>query len=148
MGDDCRMRLLEADATDDDIVALCRLWVELVAAERFGEAIDLLWVPPEYDQSQHWTAESLRTYIENYGSWDPPADGRKWRLTSIQTARVPDGVRSPGRADVIRHRDDPRRGSVDLDVPLDGEWSDLTAQFEFGPVPSGTAVSLYDLHVL
>jgi hypothetical protein len=35
-----------------------------------------------------------------------------------------------------------------LDLPLDGTWSDLTAQFEFGPHEGGTAVALYDLHVL
>jgi hypothetical protein len=39
-------------------------------------------------------------------------------------------------------------GSVDLDVPLDGAWSDLTAQFEFAPVDGGIGISLYDLHVL
>jgi hypothetical protein len=77
------------------------------------------------------------------------ADGSKWRLTSMQTAKIPHGgaaIRPV--AGVVRYRDDPRGGTVDLDLPLDGEWSDLTAQFEFAPVPGGTAVSLYDLHVL
>lgn len=149
MGDDCAMRLLGTDATDDDVLSLCRLWVELVAADRLEEAIDLLWVPPTYDESQHWTPDSLLTYIGNYGSWTPMADGSKWRLTSIQTAKVPDGVAGlRPRASLVRYRDEPRGGTVDLDVPLNGEWSDLTAQFEFGPVPGGTAVSLYDLHVL
>jgi hypothetical protein len=143
------MRLLGADASDDEVLGLCRLWVELVAADRLEEAIDLLWVPPTYDEAQHWTPDSLRIYIENYGSWSPTADGSTWRLTSLETAQVPRGDAGfRPHASLVRHRDDPRGGSVDLDVPLNGEWSDLTAQFEFGPVPGGTAVSLYDLHVL
>lgn len=143
------MRLLGTDATDDEVLDLCRLWIELVATDRVEEAIDLLWVPPHYDESQHWTADSLQTYIENYGSWSPMVDGSKWRLTSMQTAMVPDRhAGSRPSADLIRYRDDPHGGTAWLDVPLNGEWSDLTAQFEFGSVPGGTAVSLYDLHVL
>jgi hypothetical protein len=37
---------------------------------------------------------------------------------------------------------------IDFDVPLDGEWSDLTAQLEVIAVPDGWALFLYDLHVL
>lgn len=37
---------------------------------------------------------------------------------------------------------------LDHDVPLNGEWSDLTAQFEFQKQPEGLAVVLIDLHVL
>jgi hypothetical protein len=147
--DDVRVKLLTATATDDEVVSLCREWVELVAADRLGEAIALLWVPPDYDQSQHWTPESLRRYIENYGSRTPMRDGSQWRITSTATARVPaDRLGFAPRADVVRLREDPRAGSVDFDVPLNGEWSDLTAQFEFRPIEGGTAVSLYDLHVL
>jgi hypothetical protein len=50
MADDGGMRLLEADASDDEVLGLCRLWVELVAAGRLEEAIDLLWVPPTYHE--------------------------------------------------------------------------------------------------
>ena len=37
---------------------------------------------------------------------------------------------------------------LDHDVPLNGQWSDLTAQFEFLRRPGGFAVVLHDLHVL
>jgi len=143
------VRLLPDDATDDDILRVCRDWVELVAAECFADAIDVLYVPTSYHPSQHWTPESLRTYIGNYGSWDPLRDGSVVHVTPMATARLPAGA--PGRrphADVARLASDPRAGSVHLDVPLDGEWSDLTAQFEFAPLEGGTGISLYDLHVL
>jgi hypothetical protein len=38
--------------------------------------------------------------------------------------------------------------AVDHAVPLNGEWSDLTAQFEFLEEADGFAVVLHDLHVL
>jgi hypothetical protein len=36
----------------------------------------------------------------------------------------------------------------DYDLPLNGEWSDLTAQFEFLRRSDGYAVVLHDIHVL
>jgi hypothetical protein len=143
------MKVLPADATDDQVLTLCREWVELVATDRLDSALDLLWIPPDYDESQHWTAASLRTYIENYGSWQPMRDGSKWRMTSMKSARAPDDRQGfEPRANLVRLQRDRHAGAVNLDVPLNGQWSDLTAQFEFRPVAGGTAVSLYDLHVL
>jgi hypothetical protein len=76
-------------------------------------------------------------------------DGSHWRGTPLETARTPaDRPVVQPRADVIRLASDPSTGSVELDLPLNGEWSDLTALFEFGPVDGGIALSLYDLHVL
>jgi len=37
---------------------------------------------------------------------------------------------------------------LDHDVPLNGGWSDLTAQFEFQKRSEGLAVVLIDVHVL
>lgn len=37
---------------------------------------------------------------------------------------------------------------IDHDMPLNGEWSDLTAQFRFDRVGDRFAVSLQELHVL
>ena len=143
------MKLLAPDASDGEILALCRDWVDLVAAGRIAKALNLLHVPARYAPSQHWTPASLRKYIENHGSWDPLPDGRRRRVTPIATAVAPED--RPGhrpRTDIYRDRDGSGRGTVELDLPLDGTWSDLTAQFDFGPLDDGVAVALYDLHVL
>lgn len=143
------VKILPTDVSDDQILALCREWAELVAADWLDDALRLLWVPPDYDPSQHWTPESLRTYIENYGSWEPLTDGSRWRITSFVSVRLPaDRPAFRPVADVFRDGRNTRAGRVDVDLPLNGEWSDLTAQFEFRPVRDGIAVSLYDLHVL
>lgn len=144
-----QMKVLPSDASDDEILEVCREWVELVAAGRLVDAIDLLYVPIGYHTSQHWTPETLQTFVGNYGSWEPLADRRVVRMTPLTTARVP--VHRPNfrpHADIVRLTRDRTAGSVVLDVPLDGEWSDLTAQFEFAPVDGGIGISLYDLHVL
>jgi hypothetical protein len=143
------MRLLSPAATDAEILDVCREWVDLVAQARFADAIEILHVPARYDASQRWTPSSLERYVANYGSWDPPSDGHAWKVTPIATARMAADrpVHSP-TPEVYRNDDDPRSGSVDLDLPLDGEWSDLTAQFEFEPVEGGTGLALYDVRVL
>ena len=143
------MKPLSLQATDDEILALCREWVELMASDRLDDAIDLLYVPPTYDESQHWTVESLRTYIGNRGSWEPMRDGSAWRVTSMESARAPeDSPHFRPHADVGHYHGKAHAGWVDVDLPLNGEWSDLTAQFEFSPVDDGIGLSLYDLHVL
>jgi len=37
---------------------------------------------------------------------------------------------------------------LDYDVPLNGWYSDLTAQFEFNPRADGFAATLHDFHVM
>src|SRR6266508_52298 len=113
------MKVLPANATDDDILEVCRGWVDLVPAPRFAEAIDLLHVPTGYDQSQHWTPASLETYIGNYGSWEPLADGRVVKVTPPKTAGIPvDRRLFRPRADVDRLIGARTAGAVELDVPL------------------------------
>jgi hypothetical protein len=50
-------------------------------------------------------------------------------------------------ADVVPFKDGSGY-SVEHDVPLNGEWSDLTAQFEFVGKSPEFEVILHDLHVL
>lgn len=143
------MKVLPPDASDAEILAACRDWVQRVADGDLAGAIEMLHVPQRYEDPQRWTARSLEIYVGNYGSWDAMPDGRTWRITSPATAANPAG-RTDFRptADVARHDGDPRSGSVDVDLPLNGEWSDLTALFEFEPVEDGIGLSLYDIHVL
>lgn len=90
-----------------------------------------------------WTPDGIRQVVEN--SFGP---GCRFR------SRHPDGIRwtdpdelGDGGHPEIYLRDDGSY-SFEHDVPLNGEWSDLTAQFEFQRRPQGFAVVLHDLHVL
>jgi hypothetical protein len=137
------VRLLPADATDDQILDLCRDWVERLAAGRVGEAIDLLWIPADSEPPWRWTPDSLTTYIANLGSWTPTRDRSTWRITSLQTAKP-----SPDRAEVQRRDDDHQAGTVLLDVPLNGGDLFLTAVFVFGPHEGRIAVEFHRLLAL
>jgi hypothetical protein len=141
------MRVLDRNATDEEILAVCREWLELLAEDRLEEALNLM--APASDGSVTWTPDALRTYISNYGSWEPWGNASSWRVTSPSAARLPaDAPNRKPYAEVGRLAADARRGWVLLDLPLNGIWSDLTAEFEFSPVEEGTGVTLHDLHVL
>ena len=38
--------------------------------------------------------------------------------------------------------------AIEYDIPINGEWSDLTAQFEFYKKENGYSFLLHDIHVL
>jgi hypothetical protein len=134
------MELLPPTASDDDLLDAVRRWVDVVASGDFQGAIDFLF-PAEYG-GQPWTASGLETYIANYGFWEPLGDGSTVRMTPIATAG---GDKLPVQ-EVSRYVD--RLPEIDFDVPLDGQWSDLTAQFIVVEVDGKWALSLYDLHVM
>jgi hypothetical protein len=43
---------------------------------------------------------------------------------------------------------DEERGHVNFDLPLEGQWSDLTALFDLTRRPDGVRLILDDVHVL
>jgi hypothetical protein len=80
----------------------------------------------------HWTSDSIRAVYSDYGA------------TQVSH---PDKTTGKPHTSLLEFSD----GSgfaYDHDVPLDGVWSDLTAQFEFLRRSAGYAVVLQDLHVL
>src|SRR5688572_13674540 len=108
---------LPPDASDSQILAAVRLWADMLAAADYAGALAMV------DARPHWTPELLRTVISNYGSVEPMRDGSTYRVTPPGTAH---GGPTP-RHGVERHGD---RVSVWFNLPLNGEWSDLTATFD------------------
>jgi hypothetical protein len=133
---------VETDASDDELISAVRSWVDLLAIGDFAAAARFLHPPTAASDVEGWTADSLETYIANHGSWEPLDDGRRMRVTPIESAG---GSLTP-RFEV--NRNDDRPPSIEFDLPLDGEWSDLTALFELVEVDGKWAFTLYDLHVL
>lgn len=88
---------------------------------------------------------------------EPNSYGVRWSEASIRKAlndyspiaRVSEPTSATGRPRVTSGEFDDGSGYwVDHDVPLNGAWSDLTAQFEFKRHGTGYAVVLHDIHVL
>ena len=122
--------------TDEPVVAFTRFtraWFRLLAREAFPDAVAHLDEPNSY--GEWWDSEKIQSVFRDYARSDSV------RVTDPDTLA---GDGHPSLTEFI----DGRGYSFEHDVPLDGDWSDLTAQFEFLRRPNGYAVVLHDIHVL
>jgi hypothetical protein len=90
---------------------------------------------------------------------EPNSYGERWDAERIQSAfrdnahaesvsvTDPDTIAGDGRPSLVEFADG-RGYSFEHGVPVGGEWSDLTARFEFLRDPNGYAVVLHDIHVM
>ena len=123
-------------STDEPAVTFTRFtreWFRLLARGAFADAASRLDEPNSY--GERWSADQIREALRDYA-----------RTEAVQVSD-PDTLAGDGRSSLVEF-DDGRGYSFEHDVPLRGEWSDLTAQFEFLRRPQGYAVVLHDIHVL
>ena len=118
-------------STDEPLVTFTRFardWFRLLARGAFVDAAARFDEPNSY--GQRWSAEQIQAALRD----------------SVHVTD-PDSIATEPHSSLVAFKDG-RGYSFDHDVPLDGRWSDLTAQFEFLRRPSGYAVVLQDIHVL
>ena len=127
---------LPLDATDEQILDVVRLWVDHLVHERYGEALRVV------EARDHWTSDILETVIRNYGSIDPMYDASAWKVTPLESAS---GGPTP-RHDLDRCDDG--RAFIYFDLPLNGEWSDVTATFDVVPEDDGLHIVLDEVYVM
>src|SRR5262245_61205040 len=118
------------------MLAVVREWFRLLATDRWEEASAMLDEPNQYGIK--WTPQYNRYALDL--AFQP---GCRFRVAHPEGPRFSD----PDTASGVRHADvlpfnDGSGFSADHDVPLNGTWSDLTAQFEFKRRPGGLAVIL------
>jgi len=110
-----------------------REWFRLLALGDFSGAVSRLDEPNSY--GERWDAERIQSVFRDYA-----------RDESVSVTD-PDTIAGDGSPSLVEFTDG-RGYSFEHDVPFGGEWSDLTACFEFLRRPSGYAVVLHDIHVL
>ncbi|MEM7601381.1 MAG: hypothetical protein AAF357_08185 [Verrucomicrobiota bacterium] len=139
------MKTLQASATDEQILQIARDWAEALAREDFEAAYDMTG----HDSYYQWTPELIRTVVTNYGSVEPLGDGSTCRVTPLNSAKG-----GPAPRHIVERQSDPvdssgtrEVGSVWFDLPLDGEWSDLTATFEILSEDDELHLVLNEIHV-
>ena len=117
--------------------------MKLLAQDRLAEACAQLDEPNCYGRV--WTPELILEIVHDTYSPDTLfyRDNPEGPVFTD-----PDGVKKPPYKGEVSPFNDGRGYCLDYDVPLNGEWSDLTAQFEFFKRPNGLAVVLDDLHVM
>lgn len=125
--------------TDGAVFAVIERWVGLLVARKYADALGMFTV------SEHWTPDLLRNVLRNYGFIEPHPKGTTFSVTPIGTA-AGDGPRFS-----VTWFDKPTGSPVGYaryDLPLNGEWSDVTASFDILETPEGLTLALDDVHVM
>lgn len=127
------IRTLPKNASDEQILSLVSEWVGLLAAEDYSGALEIVRSGPQ------WTPDLLARVITNWGDSSVESRG------PTRVTREADADGTPTRS-VDRFANGLVR--VWYDLPLDGEWSDLTATFEVQEEEEGLVLVLSDVHIM
>ena len=109
------------------------VWLQQLSADNWGKVIGMLDDPNSYGVK--WGEAEIRNSINAYSRSKP------WAVSDPKSLDI-SGHTSFGEFN------DGSGYWFDYDIPLNGEWSDLTAQFEFKKRGNGYAVVLHNIHVL
>jgi hypothetical protein len=122
------MVTISRNATDEEVLNIIRKWVDVLAAEDYEVVVSELGflMGPYYSSP----AEGIRVAIKGYVSPEYFPGVTDFVVTDWRTAvgGNPEPEKSvtwyePNSIDI--------RGAVRFDLPLNGKWSDLTADFVF-----------------
>lgn len=133
----------------EEVLGCVREWVNLLAQQKFEAAFEML-MPSE---KEFFSPQILQQLTANYGQLEPRSDGLIFSVTPWEFAVCPEGRAKPYQdvewyeASKIR-KGDPVVGDVHFDVPLNGEWSDLTAVFWIHAIDGGFALELERIEIL
>jgi hypothetical protein len=131
--------MLRAFPSDDEILAAVRKWIDYLAADDYETALTRTELDPYYQ----WTPTLLRAVVGSYGTPSKALAAREWKVTPGTLAGGSPQVRveriyvPPGALAYVEHS-----------LPLDGQWSDLTAAFRVEPRGERAALILENVLVL
>ena len=122
---------------DDELMSAVETWVADLVLGDYSAAISRT----DHDPYYGWTADLLRRVVEGYGL--PEAHPRG-------PFRVTDPLDASGRKRAAVDREAVPPGAiavVEYDLPLNGEWSDLTATFRVELRGDAACLVLEEVHV-
>jgi hypothetical protein len=97
----------------------------------------------EHDPYYWWTPELIRAVVQGYGLPEPHRSGRVFTVTPRKSTHGGPPRRTVDREEIRPHA----MAEVWYDLPLNGEWSDLTATFRIEPRDDGSVVVLQEIRV-
>lgn len=155
------MRVLSINATDREIKDLVVEWIELLAQEKYEDALSLF--SGDVVKS-NWTPEKLKMCINKYGVIEldlPTLNGmleeygvEEFKVTSLFTRDDADKIINDSidvdRESLYGLNPDEYVGMIHFkDIPLSGYLSDLTARFYIKRVDSSyIALEFFGIHVM
>lgn len=113
------------DATDEQVIAVARHWIDVLACGDYEGVFAALGYALAFGEPG---AVVMRNAVQSY-RWERYFPGvTEFAVTSWKTAT---GGNPNPRLEVVRYAPSPHalRGAVSVDLPLNGRWSDLTADF-------------------
>jgi hypothetical protein len=135
--------LIPHNATDEQVLEIIRKCLDVLAAEDYESLAAEVGFSRSFDEPK---AECLRGQIKAYRSPKYFPDVTDFVVTNWRNAQ---GGNPKPRQCVIWYKpnDLKMRGAVDVDLPLNGKWSDLTAHFVFFERTSeGSELALEDIY--
>lgn len=128
---------LSGAPSDDELISAVETWVADLLLGDYSAALSRT----EHDPYYGWTADLLRRVIEGYGLPEIHPRG---------PFRVTDPANASGVKRVVIDREAVPPGAiavVEYDLPLNGEWSDLTATFRVERRGDAVCLVLGEVHV-
>jgi hypothetical protein len=121
------MILVPKNATDEEVLDIIRKWIDVLAAEDYEAVVKELGFLQGFYSSP---AECLRAQIKRYVSPDYFPGVTDFVVTDWRTAQGgnPEPVST---VTWFKPNSVGLRGAVSFDLPINGKWSDLTADFVF-----------------
>ena len=125
--------------TDAEILMVVESWVDDLTREDYATA----YSRTEHDPYYAWTPDLIRAVIEGYGHPEPHPCGEVFKVTPRQSAKGRQYNRLVERTDIP----DSSIAEVRYDLPLNDEWSDLTATFRIEMRDVAAVIILEEIHV-
>lgn len=134
------MKVFGRQAAEAELLAGAQEWLKLLVAgpgDDYQQAWDFLFHPE--DEADIWTRSLMKNCIESYGSpFDPPT--HTYRVTETSNAKdliffIP---LSQGQ----------EVGAIEIELPLDGQASDLIAELAVIALDQGLVFRLDNIHNL
>jgi hypothetical protein len=126
------------EVTDDEILHLVEAWIDDLARGDSQSAFDRTRHDPHFE----WTPALIEAVINGYGLPEPHPSGTRYTVT-IRTSALGAPRHEIDRSDAQA----PVLAYVRYDLPLNGEWSDLTATFRVEDVDGSVDLVLEEIHV-
>jgi|ERR1700733_608685 hypothetical protein len=124
------MVLVPHNATNDEVLNIIRKWIDVLATEDYEAVVKELGFLTSYSSSPAECVEYLRAQIKRYVSPEYFPGVADFVVTDWRTAQ---GGNPEPLSTVTWYKPNSGslRGAVRFDLPLNGKWSDLTADFVF-----------------
>ena len=128
---------MPAAATDQDILLAVERWIDDLVEGRYDVAFERTAHDPYY----RWTPDLMHSVVQGYGLPEPHRRG-SFEVTDRTSA-------AGGRVFEIERNETPPEviAFVSHNLPLNGEWSDLTVTFRLEARVGHSELILDEIHV-